>query len=107
MSRLRAAAAVTALGALLLVGFGAAAAHADDGAGAADHANGSVVSGTGSGNVIGTVHGNVVNTQQTATGSGASNQHNGLAVAGNGGQVGGVQGHRGVDARVYYPYVLY
>ncbi|WP_030061010.1 MULTISPECIES: hypothetical protein [Streptomyces] len=107
MSRIRAAAAVTALGAFLLVGIGAAAAHADNGAGAIDHSNGSVVSNVGSGNVIGNVHGNVVNTQQTATGSGASNQNNGLAVTGNGGNIGALQGNGNVDARVYYPHVLY
>ncbi|MEU4113182.1 hypothetical protein AB0F71_01605 [Kitasatospora sp. NPDC028055] len=107
MSRIRAAAAVTALGAFLLVGVGAATAHADNGAGATDHSNGSVVSNVGSGNVIGTVNGNVVNTQQTATGSGASNQNNGLAVAGNGGNVGALQGNGNFDARVYYPHVLY
>ncbi|MFB7907360.1 hypothetical protein ACFXPX_30425 [Kitasatospora sp. NPDC059146] len=107
MSRIRAAAAVTALGAFLLVGVGAATAHADNGAGAIDHSNSSVVSNVGSGNVIGTVNGNVVNTQQTATGSGASNQNNGLAVAGNSGNVGALQGNGNFDARVYYPHVLY
>ncbi|MFF7990363.1 hypothetical protein ACFZDG_11300 [Kitasatospora xanthocidica] len=107
MSRIRAAAAVTALGAFLLVGVGAATAHADNGAGAIDHSNGSVVSNVGSGNIIGNVHGNVVNTQQTATGSGASNQNNGLAVTGNGGNIGALQGNGNVDARVYYPHVLY
>ncbi|MFH8381184.1 hypothetical protein ACH4E7_09590 [Kitasatospora sp. NPDC018058] len=103
MSRIRAAAAVTALGAFLLVGVGAATAHADDNAGAIDHSNSSVVSNVGSNNIIGTVHGNVVNTQQTATGSGASNQNNGLAVAGNGGNVGALQGNGNVDARVFHP----
>ncbi|MER7672976.1 hypothetical protein ABTY61_31595 [Kitasatospora sp. NPDC096128] len=107
MSRIRAAAAVTALGAFLLVGVGAATAHADNGAGAIDHSNSSVVNNVGSGNVVGTVNGNLVNTQQTATGSGASNQNNGLAVAGNGGNVGALQGNGNFDARVYYPHVLY
>ncbi|MER7585407.1 hypothetical protein [Kitasatospora sp. NPDC097691] len=107
MFRIRAAAAVTALGAFLLVGLGAATAHADNGAGAIDHSNAGVVSNVGSGNVIGTVNGNLVNTQQTATGSGASNQNNGLAVAGNGGNVGALQGNGNVDARVYHPHVLY
>ncbi|MEV7772773.1 hypothetical protein [Kitasatospora sp. NPDC086791] len=107
MSRIRAAAAVTALGAFLLVGFGAATAHADNGAVAVDHSNGSVVGNTGSGNIIGNVTGSVVNTQQTATGSGGSNQNNGLAVAGNGGNIGALQGNGNVDARVYYPHVLY
>ncbi|MBD0672305.1 hypothetical protein [Streptomyces sp. CBMA156] len=91
MSRFRAAAAVTALGAFLLLGAGAATAHADDGAGsgAPDRSNGSTVNDSGSGNIIGNVHGNVVNTQQTATGSGAGagNQDNGLAVTGNTGSV--------------------
>ncbi|MFD8701538.1 hypothetical protein ACFV1W_02805 [Kitasatospora sp. NPDC059648] len=107
MSRIRAAAAVTALGAFLLVGVGAATAHADNGAAANDHSNGSVVSNVGSGNVIGSVAGNVVNTQQTATGSGASNQNNGLAVTGNRGNIGAVQGNGNFDARVYYRHVLY
>ncbi|MFE7591043.1 hypothetical protein ACFU6K_16725 [Kitasatospora sp. NPDC057512] len=124
MSRIRAAAAVTALGALLLVGFGAATANADSGAGAgaSDRSNGSVVSDSGSGNIIGAVHGNVVNTQQTATGSGAGNQNNGVAVTGNGGTVSADQDNTvqhkslrrdaprrdgGVDAQVYYPHVLY
>ncbi|MEV8326526.1 hypothetical protein [Kitasatospora sp. NPDC056731] len=103
MSRIRAAAAVTALGAFLLVGFGAASAHADNGAGALDHSNSSVVSNTGSANVIGNVHGNVVVTQQTATGSGASNQNNGLAATGNGGNIGALQGNGNLDARAFFP----
>ncbi|MFD5436746.1 hypothetical protein ACFWJ4_31935 [Kitasatospora sp. NPDC127067] len=94
MPRIRAAAA-TALGAFLLVGVGAATAHADDGAGATGHSNGSVVSDAGSGNIIGDVHGNVINTQQTATGSGAGNQNNTLAVTGNGGSVSGTQNNSG------------
>ncbi|MFD4658485.1 hypothetical protein ACFWP2_22970 [Kitasatospora sp. NPDC058444] len=85
MSRIRAA-AVTALGALLLAGVGAATAHADD--------TGSV-SDAGSGNIIGSVHGNVVDTQQTATGSGVGNQHNTLAVTGNTGSVSGTQNNGG------------
>ncbi|MFJ9775228.1 hypothetical protein ACIRVF_28935 [Kitasatospora sp. NPDC101157] len=106
MSRIRAAAAVTALGAFLLVGVGAATAHAANGAGANDHSNGSVVSNAGSGNVIGPVTGNVVNTQQTAIGSGASNQNNGLAVTGNGGTIGALQGNGNFDARALYRHVL-
>ncbi|MFD7901123.1 hypothetical protein ACFV4F_35540 [Kitasatospora sp. NPDC059722] len=107
MSRIRAAAAVTALGAFLLVGVGAATAHADNAAGADQHSNSSVVSNTGSNNIIGNVHGNVVSTQQTATGSGASNQNNGLAATGNGGNIGALQGNGNLDTRVYYPHVLY
>ncbi|MFJ6773829.1 hypothetical protein ACIQOV_23240, partial [Kitasatospora sp. NPDC091257] len=95
MSRIRAAAATAALGAFLLVGVGAATAHADNGAGSTDHSTGSVVSDAGSGNIIGDVHGNVVNTQQTATGSGAGNQNNNLAVTGNGGSVSGTQNNSG------------
>ncbi|WP_030244395.1 hypothetical protein [Streptomyces sp. NRRL S-350] len=107
MSRIRAAAAVTALGAFLLVGVGAATAHADNGAAAIDHSNGTVVSNAGSGNIVGNVHGNVVNTQQTATGSGASNQNNGLAVTGNAGNIGALQGNGNVDALVYSPHALH
>ncbi|MFJ7912164.1 hypothetical protein [Kitasatospora sp. NPDC096204] len=127
MSRIRAAAAVTVLGAFLLVGFGAATAHAGNGAGPADHSGAGVVSNAGSGNIVGNVHGTVVNTQQTATGSGAGNQHNGLAVTGNSGSVGvqqsnggtadpgrgddgnagTTQSDRGVDARVHHPHVLH
>ncbi|MCG6497152.1 hypothetical protein [Kitasatospora sp. A2-31] len=103
MSRIRAAAAVTALGALLLVG--AATAHADNGAGADHLSNSGVVSNTGSNNVIGGVVGNVVNTQQTATGSGASNQNNGLAVTGNAGNIGALQGNGNLAADVFYPVV--
>ncbi|MEU3570950.1 hypothetical protein AB0E96_21385 [Kitasatospora sp. NPDC036755] len=95
MSRIRAAAAVTALGAFLLVGFGAATAHAGNRADAADHADSSVVSNSGSGNIMGNVNGNAVNTQQTATGSGAGNQDNGLAVAGNTGSVSSQQSNSG------------
>ncbi|MFD0276607.1 hypothetical protein ACFVHB_22250 [Kitasatospora sp. NPDC127111] len=105
MSRIRAAAA-TALGAFLLVGAGAATAHADNGAGADHHSNSGVVSNTGSNNVLGGVLGNAVNTQQTATGSGASNQNNGLAVTGNGGDIGALQGNGNVGAAVFYPVVL-
>ncbi|MGW3043092.1 hypothetical protein ACWC9T_24275 [Kitasatospora sp. NPDC001159] len=47
----------------------------------------------------------MVNTHKTATGSGVSNQDNGLAVAGNGGNVGALQGNGDFDARVYYPHV--
>ncbi|MFJ2865047.1 hypothetical protein [Kitasatospora sp. NPDC087314] len=103
MSRIRAAAA-TALGAFLLVGFGAASAHADNGAGALDHSNSSVVNNNGSANVVGNVNGNVVITQQTATGSGASNQNNGLAAAGNAGNIGALQGNGNLDAQVHLPH---
>ncbi|WP_199921872.1 hypothetical protein [Kitasatospora aureofaciens] len=107
MSRIRATAAATALGAFLLVGVGATTAHADNGAGANDHSNSSVVGNAGSGDAIGTVTGNVANTRQTATGSGASNQNNGRAVTGNGGSIGALQGNGHVDARVSDPHVLH
>ncbi|MEV0189243.1 hypothetical protein AB0I39_12020 [Kitasatospora purpeofusca] len=102
MSRIRAAAAVTALGAFLLAGIGTA--HADNGAGADHHSNSSVVSNTGSGNIIGNVHGNVVSTQQTATGSGASNQSNTLASTGNAGNIGALQGN-GNLAALFAPHI--
>ncbi|MFC9325201.1 hypothetical protein [Kitasatospora sp. NPDC057015] len=70
---------------LLLVGAGAAV--ADNGALAGDGSNSSVVSNIGSGNIFGSVDGNYNATQQTATGSGASNQNNTLGVKDNAGLV--------------------
>ncbi|MGW6914827.1 hypothetical protein ACWGB8_13585 [Kitasatospora sp. NPDC054939] len=70
---------------LLLAGAGAAA--ADNGALANDGSNSSVVSNTGTGNVFGSVDGNYISTQQTATGAGASNQNNTVAVKDNAGAV--------------------
>lgn len=70
---------------LLLAGAGAAS--ADNGALAGDGSNSSVVSNIGSGNVFGSVDGNYNATQQTATGSGASNQNNTLGVKDNSGLV--------------------
>lgn len=87
LARLLAAAPL--MGALLLAGAGAA--QAAVGAGAANGSNGSVVIDTGSGNVFGPVNGNYNWTQQTATGSGASNQNNTLGVKGNSGLVYAVQ----------------
>ncbi len=46
-----------------------------------------MVSNVGSGNIFGTVDGNYDATQQTATGSGASNQNNNLGVKDNAGLV--------------------
>ncbi|AXI78734.1 hypothetical protein [Peterkaempfera bronchialis] len=71
--------------ALLLAGAGAA--QADNGALSDHHSNGSVVTDTGSGNVFGPLDGNYNWAQQTATGSGASNQNNTLGVKGNSGLV--------------------
>lgn len=71
---------------LLLAGAGAAAAD-DNGALANDGSNSSVVSNVGTGNVFGSVDGNHVSTQQTATGAGASNQSNTLAVKDNSGVI--------------------
>ncbi|MFE2105435.1 hypothetical protein ACFXAF_06110 [Kitasatospora sp. NPDC059463] len=99
MSRIRTAAAVTALGALLFAGAGAA--HADDGAGG--QSTTSTVSNTGSGNVLGNVVGNAVGTQQTATGSGAGNQSNALATAGNTGSVSVLQENGNLPAPVAPP----
>jgi len=105
VSRIRAVAAVTALGAFLLAGIGTA--QADNGAGAEHNSNSSVVSNIGSGNIVGSVHGNGNASQQTATGSGGSNQNNSLGVAGNSGGVGTVQGNGNLSHKVYYPFVLY
>ncbi|MFD5918134.1 hypothetical protein ACFVYP_15115 [Kitasatospora sp. NPDC058201] len=70
---------------LLLAGAGAAA--ADNGALANDGSNSGVVSNIGTGNIFGSVDGNYVSNQQTATGSGASNQANTLAVKDNSGAI--------------------
>ncbi|MFF7994165.1 hypothetical protein ACFZDG_30825 [Kitasatospora xanthocidica] len=80
---------------LLLVGAGAAV--ADNGASAAAGSNAGVVSNVGTGNVFGGVDGNYVSTQQTATGSGASNQNNTLAVKDNAGAVLAGQGNKNVN----------
>ncbi|MFI9269562.1 hypothetical protein ACIGXM_02365 [Kitasatospora sp. NPDC052896] len=91
MSRTRALTALTALGAFLLLGIGSA--QADDGAGAGNGSNASVVSDWGSGNVVGSVTGNGNHSQQTATGGGGSNQNDSVGVAGNSGNVGTLQGN--------------
>ncbi|MED7951590.1 hypothetical protein [Streptomyces sp. BE303] len=70
---------------LLLAGAGAAA--ADNGALANDGSNSGVVSNIGTGNIFGSVDGNYVSNQPTATGSGASNQANTLAVKDNSGAI--------------------
>ncbi|MFD8750490.1 hypothetical protein ACFV0O_05850 [Kitasatospora sp. NPDC059577] len=80
---------------LLLLGAGIAA--ADNGAGAAAGSNAGVVSDVGTGNVFGGVDGNDVSTQQTATGSGASNQNNTLAVKDNAGAILAGQGNKNVN----------
>ncbi|MFI2607857.1 hypothetical protein [Kitasatospora sp. NPDC018619] len=83
---------------LLLAGAGAAA--ADEGAGAEGSSNAGVVSDTGTGNVFGGVDGNHVSTQQTAVGSGASNQDNTVAVKDNTGTVQAGQGNKDVNVVV-------
>ncbi|MFF2141183.1 hypothetical protein [Kitasatospora sp. NPDC058190] len=80
---------------LLLAGAGAAA--ADNGAGAAGGSNAGVVSNNGTGNVFGGVDGNYVSTQQTATGSGASNQNNTLASKDNAGNILAGQGNKNIN----------
>ncbi|WP_030061478.1 MULTISPECIES: hypothetical protein [Streptomyces] len=80
---------------LLLAGAGAAV--ADNGAGAATGSNAGVVSNVGTGNVFGGVDGNYVSTQQTATGSGASNQSNTLAAKDNSGAILAGQGNKDVN----------
>ncbi|MFI9319578.1 hypothetical protein ACIGXI_07280 [Kitasatospora aureofaciens] len=80
---------------LLLAGAGAAA--ADNGAGAVAGSNAGVVSNTGTGDVFGGVNGNYVSNQQTATGSGASNQNNTLAAKDNAGDILAGQGNKNVN----------
>ncbi|MFJ3214859.1 hypothetical protein ACIPLC_02905 [Kitasatospora sp. NPDC086801] len=80
---------------LLLAGAGAAA--ADNGAGAAAGSNAGVVSNVGTGNVFGGVDGNYVSTQQTATGAGASNQNNTLAVKDNSGAILAGQSNKNIN----------
>jgi hypothetical protein len=76
---------------LLFLGAGAASADGgngtigDDGATASTTTSGTTNS--GSGNVLGGVDGNYNATQQSATGSGASNQNNTAAIKGNSGVV--------------------
>ncbi|MGW7443304.1 hypothetical protein [Kitasatospora sp. NPDC054795] len=83
---------------LLLAGAGGAA--AADGAGAEGGSNAGAVSNTGTGNVFGGVDGNYVSTQQTATGSGGSNQDNTVAVKDNAGNVQAGQGNKDVNVVV-------
>ncbi|MFI6154160.1 hypothetical protein ACIBCA_15900 [Kitasatospora sp. NPDC051170] len=80
---------------LLLAGAGVAA--ADNGAAAGAGSNAGVVSNVGTGNVFGGLDGNYVSTQQTATGSGASNQSNTLAVKDNAGNVLAGQGNKNIN----------
>ncbi|MER6359258.1 hypothetical protein [Kitasatospora sp. NPDC001527] len=70
---------------LLIAGAGSAA--ADNGALANGGSSSGVVSNVGTGNVFGSVDGNYLSTQQTATGAGASNQANTLGVKDNAGSV--------------------
>lgn len=80
---------------VLLAGAGAAA--ADNGAAAGAGSNAGVVSDVGTGNVFGGLDGNYVSTQQTATGSGASNQNNTVAVKDNAGNVLAGQGNKNIN----------
>ncbi|AXI78876.1 hypothetical protein [Peterkaempfera bronchialis] len=101
MSRFRALAALAVLGALVLAGAGTAqASNATD---ARRTSNGSVVSSTGSGNLVGRVHGNASGSQQTATGSAGSNQNNTSAATGRSGKVAAVQGNGNLAAHLHYP----
>ncbi|MFC1410944.1 hypothetical protein ACEZCY_15480 [Streptacidiphilus sp. N1-12] len=86
MSRIRIALAAAPI-AVAMILAGAGAASADNGAFANDGSNSSIVSDSGSGNLSGWVNGNSNWTQQTATGSGASNANNTLGVTGNSGGV--------------------
>ncbi|GHH68847.1 hypothetical protein GCM10018781_26560 [Kitasatospora indigofera] len=96
--RLGLLAALPIAAALLLAGAGAAV--ADNGALAGDGSNSSVVSNIGSGNIFGSVDGNYNATQQTATGSGASNQNNTVGVKDNAGLVFADQSNKNLN--VYF-----
>jgi hypothetical protein len=99
MSRIRIALAAAPVAiALLLAGAGAAS--ADNGSFASDHSNSSIVSNTGSGNLSGWVDGNSSWSQQTATGSGASNANNTLGVKDNSGSVYSSQSNS--DVRIFF-----
>jgi hypothetical protein len=99
MSRFRIALAAAPI-ALAMILAGAGAASADNGSFANDGSNSSIVSNTGSGNLSGWVDGNSNWTQQTATGSGASNANNTLGVKGNSGAVFSSQSNN--DVRLYF-----
>jgi len=99
MSRFRIALAAAPIAAVLLL-VGAGAASADSGSFANDHSNSSIVSNSGSGNLSGWVDGNSNWTQQTATGSGASNANNTLGVKDNSGSVYSSQSNS--DVRIYF-----
>ncbi|MHA6761792.1 hypothetical protein [Streptacidiphilus sp. PAMC 29251] len=86
MSRIRIALSAAPI-AVAMILAGAGAASADNGSFASGGSNSSIVSNTGSGNLSGWVNGNSNWTQQTATGSGASNANNTLGVNGNSGAV--------------------
>jgi hypothetical protein len=91
VTRFRALAALAVLGAFAVTGVGTA--HAATSSHADRASNGSIVGLTGSGNVVGAVHGNAGGSQQTATGSLGSNQNNTTATAGRAGKVAAFQGN--------------
>jgi hypothetical protein len=99
MSRFRIALAAAPIAAAMLI-LGAGAASADSGAFAGDHSTSSIVSNVGSGNLSGWVDGNANWTQQTATGSGASNANNTLGIKGNSGTIYSNQSNS--DVRIYF-----
>jgi hypothetical protein len=87
MSRIRTALVAVPLAAAALV-IGAGVASADsNGAFAGGGSNSSIVNDNGTGNLSGWVDGNSNWTQQTATGSGASNANNTLGVKDNAGPI--------------------
>jgi len=92
MTRNRIAALVAApIATAVLVLAGAGAAAADTGSYADHGGNSGVVSNWGSSNLLGSVHGNALWNQQTATGAGAHNTNDTTAVNGNTGVVTSVQ----------------
>ncbi|MYV99514.1 hypothetical protein [Streptomyces sp. SID3343] len=86
---------------LLFLGAGAASADGGNGTvgdnGASASTTTSNTTNSGSGNVLGGVDGNYNATQQSATGSGASNQNNNAGVKGNSGVVVIDQGNANVQ----------
>ncbi|MFC1417912.1 hypothetical protein [Streptacidiphilus cavernicola] len=99
MSRIRMTLAAAPIAvAMLLVGAGAAA--ADNGSFADGGSSSSIVSDSGGGSLSGWLNGNSNWTQQTATGSGASNANNTLGVNGTGNTVYSSQSNS--DVRIFF-----
>ncbi|WP_377269993.1 hypothetical protein [Peterkaempfera sp. SMS 1(5)a] len=101
MSRIRALTALAVLAAFAVAGVGTAQAAGSSHTGRSS--NGSVVVSTGSGNLVGRVHGNANGSQQTATGTRGSSQNNTSAAAGHSGKLTALQGNGNLDDFFYNP----